>query len=328
MKIVFVHYGTHLPSHLKKNIKVSREAFPFAEVVLITDISLSGPDMPGVSIFKSNFNISLFKSLETLDHPKDFRDSFWFKSIFRFYALREYMAVNPGEIFHIESDVRLSRDFPFQKFLENDLDIAYPLVDDKRGIASIFFTRNISSLDHFLSEINLYMSDNVSETDMTLLGRYYLSHPNRVLVLPIGPYEMMRFGEKMAPESWQNNVFRNIEYFGGYFDGFYFGQYYFGTDSRNSYGFSHLKSNTQAIPIETVKLEWFKARNFPYVRGSDSLLPLYCIHFHNKSKRMIASSDIRLLYMVNFSVGNIRFNPVIFFTLALKKILKILKRDI
>lgn len=326
MKIVFVHYGQNIPPYLKQNIKVSTEDFPLADVVLITDSNLSGRDMPGVSIFKSIFDLSLIPTLETLKHPKNFRDNFWFKSIYRFYALREYMDVNPGEIFHIESDVRLSRDFPFQKFLENDLNIAYPLVDGERGIASILFIRDVSSLDHFLSEINSYMSHNFSETDMTLLGKYFLSHPKRVLILPIGPYEMMRFGEKVSPESWQSTSFKNIEYFGGYFDGFYFGQYYFGTDSRNSYGFSYLKSKAQAAPIKSVKLEWVKPRNFPYVRGSDSLLPLYCIHFHNKSVRMISSSKIHMSYMIKFSLGNIRFNPRIFYSLVLKKITKIIKR--
>ena len=328
MKIVFVHYGEYLPRYLIQNLKVTKADFPSAEVILITDSNLRIQEIADVSVFRSSFDLSQIPSLGILKHPKDFRDGFWFKSIYRFFSLREYMKTKPGEIFHVESDVRLSKDFPFDKFIDHELDIAFPLVDQQRGIASLLFVRNILSLDHFLSQIVSYMSIDSSETDMTLLGKYSLNFPGRVLILPIGPYEMMKFGEQRMQDGWKESTLRNIEYFGGYFDGFHFGQYLFGTDSRNSYGISYLKSKSsiQTFPKDSVKINWNQSRNFPFVSHLDSPLPLFSLHFHNKSVRMISTPRLSKSFKIKYSVGKYRFNPIIFLSLALKKMKKISRK--
>ena len=111
MEIVLVHVGSKLPKYLLLNLKRTCELFPQFTVVLITDTQEE------LAIGKSNFRKSPFTMTgdyeilnKNLNHPKEFRNNFWFTSLARIYALCDYVASNNVEILHIESDVLIARE--------------------------------------------------------------------------------------------------------------------------------------------------------------------------------------------------------------------------
>jgi hypothetical protein len=324
VKIVFVHFGKEIPKYVLNNIKRTSNEFPNAPVVLITDANVDFTGIPLLQIFPIDLDDILITKLVVLNHPKNFRNGFWYLTIYRFFALEKYMCLYPGEILHIESDVRISKDFPFGKLTDQDLSIAYPLVDNDRGIASTLYIRSLEALQHFLAESLAIIEKDFTSTDMTLLGRYQKKFPEKVLILPIGPVEMVTFDFPNLDVNWRNSLVSNIEYFGGYFDGYSFGQFYFGTDPRNSYGISKTRSQVSSKYLSTQSkiLEWGGNRRFPQVRTGISSLPLYSLHFHSKNSIFFSVKNLKIIYFLRFGEfsPHYRLSVGVFVSLLSKKI--------
>jgi hypothetical protein len=96
------------------NLRRTRRLFPARKIILISNQKQLLPK--GVSIFLYNPGATWNQIEVSLAHPKDYRNNFWMTSMARFLALVEYQEVVGKEMIHIESDVILSRDFPFEKF--------------------------------------------------------------------------------------------------------------------------------------------------------------------------------------------------------------------
>jgi len=324
VKIVFVHFGKEIPKYVLNNIKCASNEFPDMQVVLITDAKVDSIGIPLLQVFPIDLDNSLMSKLLVLNHPKNFRHGFWYFTILRFFALEKYMCSHPGEILHIESDVRISNDFPFGKFTDQNLSIAFPLVDSDRGIASTLYIRSLEALQHFLTEISAIIEKDFTSTDMTLLSQYQKKFPERVLILPIGPVEMVTFDFPNLDVIWKSSLVRNIEYFGGYFDGYSFGQFYFGTDPRNSYGISKTRSRVSSRYLSTRSkiLEWSGNRGFPQVRTGISSLPLYSLHFHSKRPIFFSVKNLRVIYFLRFGEfsPHYRLSVMVFVSLLSKKI--------
>jgi hypothetical protein len=324
VKIVFVHFGKEIPKYVLNNIRCTTDEFPDVQVVLITDAKVDYIGIPLLQIFPINLDNSLIAKLMVLNHPKNFRNGFWYFTILRFFALEKYMCSHPGEILHIESDVRISNDFPFGKFTDQNLSIAFPLVDSNRGIASTLYIRSLDALQHFLAESLAIIEKDFTSTDMTLLSQYQKKFPERVLILPIGPVEMVTFDFPNLGVIWKSGLVRNIEYFGGYFDGYSFGQFYFGTDPRNSYGISKTRSRVSSRYLSTRSkvLKWGGNRCFPHVKTCTSSLPLYSLHFHSKRPIFFAVKNLRIIYFLRFGGFSPRYrlSLMVFLSLLSKKI--------
>ena len=148
MNIVFVHLNTKVPRYLINNIKSTIEMFPEHQVHLIHNEVVS---LPKIKLLKSYLYTkdAKWRNLEAiLNHPKSFRGNFWFTSLARFLAISQFAKEFPGEIVHLESDVVISRDFPFEKFTNQRKGIAFPITSSKRGIASNNLTSQVSQHHH------------------------------------------------------------------------------------------------------------------------------------------------------------------------------------
>jgi hypothetical protein len=327
MNIVFVHFGENIPRYLKLNLIKTLNNFPDSDIYLVSDTKNLSKVPQGVRIFEFDFDFEKVNVFSNLDHPQGFRDSFWYKTIYRFFALKSLMEKIPGETIHVESDVRIAQDFPFDKFESSELKIAFPMADNTRGIASIFFVKSLWYLDLFLDSALTYMKENSSATDMTILGDFALNHQDLVTVLPTGPVEMMEIENKISDQKTLKAFQSKIEYFGGVFDGYKIGQYFFGTDPRNTFAFSKINSEATSrfLNKRTAKIEW-GIRDLPYIKSGSTRLPIYNLHFHSKHPNLFGSKNLSFLYKRNYSLVplEIRFNIPIFCNLVVAKIRKVL----
>lgn len=161
-----------------------------------------------------DLNISWPTAFEITDRRINFRDNFWFSTKARLFLIPKLMEYFKLEkVLHIENDVWIHPEFPFQ--LLNDLrhSLAYPRVDEFRGVASILLI-NGESGGKLLTDACIRWPD---MTDMQILGQLWANQQD-VYALP------STFGNG-------NNVLDNW-----IFDGAKIGMYLFGSDPKNTLG--------------------------------------------------------------------------------------------
>jgi hypothetical protein len=282
VNIVFVHLNTKLPRYLQNNLKRTAKEFTSHKVFLIHNLDRT-PKIPGVNFFKTHTLASLGSTEASLNHPKEFRKNFWFTSIARLIVFPEFMEVNPEPLIHVESDVTIAEDFPFEEFLEIDEAIAFPIVFKERAVASTVYIRDISQArdlaDFVLNEIEL----NNNTTDMLTLRRYFDCFPKKVFPLPFFYNIDSRFIHEIDPVL-QSRLTECKSRFNGIFDGSDLGVFYFGTDPRNARGLSTIRKEVQFtnLKLPAWELILMKNRVFPFAVFDMKRVPIYSLHITSK----------------------------------------------
>lgn len=284
MQIVFAHFYSRLPKHLVLNLERTISLFPEHDICLITDQDSNNIQIIGLKIFDYNPSTIWRKIETTLNHPVDFRNNFWFISLARFIAIAEALKGSSKPILHVESDVLLASDFPFQSFLSLQEDFAFPIVSQNLAIASCLYIKNGSAAEELAKfTINSVLSNN-STTDMHILKNFINQYPGKVQVMPSAPYQPEAF--QNASEEFLSQTKSAISHFNGIFDGFDIGRFLFGDDPRNDRGFSVLRRNDSSTYLDVSKIDLLitDERDFPFVRNNldFSVLPIYALHIHSK----------------------------------------------
>lgn len=318
MIIVFCHFKSPIPKHLKLNIKRTIQLFPHIEVHLLTDL-------PPQSIRIKKLTIDHYKpsnewyELETLlTHPKNFRNNFWFTSLSRFIAISEFFDHYQSDVLHIESDVIISADFPFNKISTSDYSYCFPIVSDALAIASTLFIKN-SNAAKYLAELVMKTARKTrNTTDMHILRILSMDATVSYLQLPSSPsmvYDKTTVGSKFL----KNNEI-GVEYFKGLFDGFDIGRYLFGVDPRNGRGISKVREFDDSVYLDMRKIQIItdEHRDFPYVLDikSKNKFPVFSLHIHSKNKRFFTSSSGRCIKRAvdkKSNVPGIKLYPAVFF---------------
>lgn len=161
-----------------------------------------------------DLNISWPTAFEITDRRINFRDNFWFATKARLFLIPKLMEYFKLEkVLHIENDVWIHPEFPFQLLNNLRHSLAYPRVDEFRGVASILLI-NGESGGKLLTDACIRWPD---MTDMQILGQLWVNQQD-VYALP------STFGNG-------NNVLDNW-----IFDGAKIGMYLFGSDPKNTLG--------------------------------------------------------------------------------------------
>jgi hypothetical protein len=329
MEIVFVHFNTQLPKFLKENIRTCMASFPNATVTLIVNNIVKDPHIKNLKIVKYEPDDKWKEIDDLLEHPKDFRNNFWMISISRFLAIADYMESNNKEIMHVESDVILSKDFPFQKFSQLKSPISYPVVSKLRGVASTIYFRD-SEIARKLADFALECIRKDSRTsDMLILRKFYNSYPELVSPLPFGPTAMTSYSSGVDDELILRST-QNQAILGGVFDGSDIGVYYFGTDPRNDRGVS-----TFRVPIpESLanynewRLTLDKNRAFPNISTNRKSIPvpIYSIHITCKDVNLFRVRTRNKIMSQRIHASQEKQTSKIYFLVLSKQILKSIRR--
>ena len=276
LSIVFVHSLSRPPLHLMMNVRRCTRLFPEHKTVLIQD------QRSLLTSFISNRFIIDFDNIdqrveEIYGYPRDFRSNFWFSSVARFSSIQKYMKLNDGPILHIESDVILSPDFPIEKFRFVKQPFAFPIVSERRAIASSLYVRDAKAA-YFLWQFTCKMiEENPLSSDMEILYQLSVAYPEMVLRLPIAPNSLMK----------KPIFLEEVNEFDGFFDGHDFGVYLAGTNPWNLKGISHLhqKIPESLLEFNSSNLFYDKKRKFVSLVdfNSQELLNLYSLHITNKN---------------------------------------------
>jgi hypothetical protein len=325
--IVFVHLNSPVPLYLRLNIISTIKKFPDAKVVLIHNAKKRYKIHANLWNFKyqpGEISLSIENSLK---HPKDFRNNFWFSSIQRFDALRAYMEQSNESIIHLESDVITSKDFPLEKFTISEMKIAYPMVANNRGVASSVFIRDLCTaqkLNRFAKETT---SVNSNTTDMEILAGFFEKNRDIAFLLAFGPESVSAYAESFIIE----RVLPAFELFSGVFDGNDIGVYLFGTDPRNARGISYLGTSIQGnyARVNQWDFRFDNLRQFISLEFDDVVIPIYSVHATSKQLTLFyhytQNYVIRKYLRKKYQVGSRKYFPFVTSKMVLRKILKLLK---
>jgi len=273
---VFVHLGAALPKHLKDNISRHRKLFPNQKLTLIVD-RMPPEDLPqGIQIFTYVAEKNDLKILDEMDKVSDFhfRDGFWKYTFLRLFALEKFHETYPDEpILHIESDVILMPNFPWEKF-KSISQLAWLNVNSLCDVASLVFSPNSNETHFFVNELRIIAKEDPSTTDMLSMREFALRNPSHHTYLP-----SLTERNSRVPDVYDENAKSQIANFQGYFDPSAIGMWNFGQDPKNLYGFRNRFHLDSSYDLNPSKSEYFfeESRLF----DSDGL-DIYSLHVHSK----------------------------------------------
>lgn len=317
MNLVFVHFAKRIPRYLLNNLEHTVQKFPEHKVWLVTSKDTTFNGISGLYKFEYNPIGEWHYIADKLSHPAEFRDGFWLKSLGRFVALKEFIKFNSSELLHIESDVILSKDFPFSELTQNNADIAFPIVSPTQGIASILYLRNQQIAENLVKHAIDSVTLENSSTDMTILFSFWKNGKEKTSILPIGP--MKNIDHVKCKENYS-----------GYFDGLDYGYYLFGEDPRNNRGFtkSHQKLENYFFNVANQVIVYSNERHFLNVYDFDEMVfkPVYSLHIHSKNPKLFKAHLLERKLKLQIDKLELPPSKVLFINVAILQILQAIQR--
>jgi hypothetical protein len=294
VEIVLVHINTRIPQFVKLNLIRLKRQFPANKVVLISN--MQQPRVQGVELRVITEPKQATELRALISHPKDFRFNFWHSSIARFTYLLAYQVESREPLIHIESDVILSKDFPIQKF-NNETKLAFPILSQYRGVASVFYTPNSDLLEKFIEYIVEAAKNNPEITDMIALRLFFDSHPQFVELLPAGPSNIEVYSPKIKEDIYELLISKLNKY-QGIFDGSDIGMFLFGTDPRNALGttYLHKEVDTTYTQMLEMKFRYNAERDFLDVENQGAWTPIYSIHMTCKDIKLFTTRNMKTVF--------------------------------
>lgn len=330
MNIVFSHHGTVLPKYLYLNLQRTAKIFPEHKVWLITD-SVSTSSCPkGINILRSKPNFRTEEIEKLLEHPKDFRANFWLHAITRFDSLNQALLELKSPLIHFESDIIMSRDFPFESFSNINKGIAFPVVSRERGVASTIYFADQSTAE-LLVELSLSsVRNNPKTSDMLILREFYDKHPDLTTILPIAPFHCPDYKMEMEP-NLRTKIDTGAQLFGGIIDGHDLGVYFFGTDPRNARGRMILNREVDLNLIHTSrwKLKYDSKRQFVNLLDSNGVeTKVFSIHLTAKDPKGFKENTLTKYFNSTISNTKEKEHQRLILIVFLKQAIAALKRRI
>jgi hypothetical protein len=333
MKIAYVYLGeSELPRYVLENLTNTQSKFPHQDLVFISDNpkSISIVENSGIEVWRcSNQSTLNSEALNSMSHPMEFRSGFWFNTLARFFALEEFMeSSGERELLQIEADVWLSQNFPFAKFESFTRELAFPMEAVGRGAASVLYIGSIQAIRDFNNYCKLELRSSPYATDMTLLGSYCETQPDRVFVLPSG--KNSTFFKDFTPGYISSEGSSHASYFGGVFDPLTYGMHLFGMDAKNHRGILKLFSDVPIHVVAIRTLEFDLMDHEICVRKGSEITPIFNLHIHSKNlkifKNKSSEGEIKRLINMRKPVEVYRIVWRVFWLASLGKVKKSCKR--
>lgn len=286
-----MHLNTKVPKYLWLNIESHIKKFPKHNVTLISNEDVSNPRIPNLNFYKY-IPGEKWKILEKLyQHERAFRGNFWLTSTARLFALEDYICRKDQEVLHLESDVVLSKDFPFKTFSSLHNKLAYPLISDPRGVASVLYIRS----RHLANKLSDFIIEQARKdpktTEMIILRNFFEENLNSIQLLPIGPSDQSAY-RGLSNDLW-SRMSDSFSRFDGCFDGVDIGQYFFGTDPRNRRGKALLRTDlvNGYADIVNWRIDYSQERQFVNIAKIDgsAISKVYSLHLPSKRKKLFNS---------------------------------------
>lgn len=278
---VYVQLGETLPPHLLLSLERQVSLFPNIPCVLIVnhDHQDSFPEEVIIEQYSSSEEVDelFLEASKVMDHK--FRNGFWKYTFERIFAILAFHQKNPNVVMlHIESDVLLLPNFPWDKFAFQEK-LSWLSVDETNDVAALINFPNLAATQSLCNFLKKELNQNSKATDMSALFAYALAFEKDHNYLPSLNDSNSR-NQNIEVLRQQREARNN---FGGYFDPLAIGIWYFGQDPKNNYGKStrYIDQTHHYLNAKQVKLDY---RNGHLVDQFNN--KWFSIHVHSKNLKL------------------------------------------
>jgi hypothetical protein len=292
VKIVLVYLGKKLPKYTKTNIKTLSSKFPNENFVLLIDHanSYTFDSENNVEVIQvSDPSLSWLPQNNFLNNHKQLQNDFWYKTLARFKLIRDYMQIRDQSILHIESDILLNRDFPFDKIHSIQENYAFPMINQQQGIASLLYLKNYCAAENLLKFTESCLMENPKSTDMDILGMLFRAARKDVFVLPTidsGSLLSANFTEDI-----NYYLKQNFNLFNGVFDGATLGQFFFGLDRIHTNGFLKTRLYLAHHHVDPRGFRLLIENDKYYAAFSNFKIEIFNFHIHSKVNKFFLLNE-------------------------------------
>lgn len=284
IEIVLVQLGASKASHLWKNIVYLRQQWPKMQITLIGDQKRTKNKCKSLEVSYVHYEPNKIEQelVFSTNHDTNFRQGFWNYSLLRLFAVLQHVEKKTnGVVVHIESDLILMENFPFDVFSQLTKP-AWLRFNESHDVASIFAIPNKSTAQWLRSRFQDLLSEDKHLTDMTLLSSISHADPQRIELLPIAQNEIDPILRNTGiSKSELLAITGNSVKYGGVFDSAPIGMWLLGQDPRNHKGKlkRYIKLSNSFIQPNQVKLHTARnERSITYNQG----IPVFDLHVHSK----------------------------------------------
>lgn len=324
LKIVFVEIN-RLPRYTIENISRLRQIFPKVDVVLLTDWATyyANPEITDLCQVVP-ISAELDQKLINLSRYQNSNDPFWVYTTQRLFALCDFHAKNPTfSILHVESDVLLMPNFPFDRLLNIDTLLwgNYNLTHD---VASLVYLPTIDMTNMLLKAMHEHLDTDTNHSDMTLLRTVAMSLGNNHAYFPSLPNKnsVMINSHRSWPKDFIAKQFQLFEQLRGIFDHQIIGMYLDGLDPHLTYGmretlFDKTVSTGESF-IDPRKVKFLLNKELSL--NEDQLTyPIYSIHLHSKQLELFRDKSelfVKRISDANEKTKHVTFDVKVFYELV------------
>jgi hypothetical protein len=303
LPIVIVYLNNKLPRYAQKNLNYLSKVFPDHKIFLVSnkfENKRYTRKLENVQFrYLNNFSDEIAKLQEISSLPIDFRNGFWITTTARFKAIEILMQSDSLErVLHIEADVLLFKNFPFDLSVFQQKSLSYPFVSEDSAAASIFYIGDLQELEAFNQFILEMMKANPSISDMGILAKYGNLDSSRVIKLYSG------LG-KSDPTA------------GKYlFDAATLGMYLTGQDPRNFKGLikRYLDTDDHDLKPSTTKFKYSSTDEVGIEILNESYL-ISNLHIHSKQAKFF--SALRSEKLIKSAISGIGRKPKVSFSFSI-----------
>jgi hypothetical protein len=302
LRVVFVHLNTEFPKHLIANCYRMKRLFPDIDLHLIHNTEAALPNELGITIHK--VDISRYE-LDFKNHKwsVEFRSGFWQSSLLRILVLEQFHELFPMDsILHVESDVILMSDFPFDRISQLDLPY-WNSFGNEADVAALIYSPTIVHTKLLVASLRNAVKLNHDLTDMTALNFVRKENPKIF---------------KLFPTSYLDESFNTIPFI---FDGAILGMWLFGQDPRNHYGFQPRFLNLDESHYNIFKGTIFlNNAGVLTLREKSNVSQIVSLHLHCKDTRLFEIDSAlfkRRIRSASKKIHMVLFRPGVFLNLAI-----------
>ena len=331
LTLLFIHLGVMPPKYLLGNISRTRDVFPNIKIVLLTDSHHLDAWGSEKNIEIAHYSTDqLFQQKFTFgEFDKNFRKGYWRHTIERLFAINSYHQLNPTlKVLHIESDVMLMPNFPFDAMAKLDK-VAWLQYGPNADIAALVYSPSPSATQGFYFDL-LKRLETHGGSDMQVLLGIREKFSENYLALPIIRPEIESILNPKIAELSLNSFKFNDTITEGIFDAFGIGVWLFGFDPRNRYGITTvhtrevIESGDLYIDASKAGYSLTESGNLYISSPGNKLIPIYSLHVHSKNLRLLSPNWLpemtKFLEFQNTDLKVIGFQPRVLIQLILDSV--------
>lgn len=286
LTLVFVHLGTKPPSFLKANIKRCQSLFPDVNILIVSDQEVILNEFNNFKIQKYLYipEGDVAEALSNHAYDRKFRQGFWQLSLVRIFALLQATsALNLKYVLHIESDILLFSNFPFETFKEIN-HANWLRFNEVRDVGSIIYIPNVEVATNLRKRMIENLEKDSTLTDMKLLSRISEDPTFEHGLLPTSKSTKSEIVKIDTNAELLDSSTGQFERFDGIFDAAPVGMWLCGQDPKNHQGYQIRYIDLPDSYIQPGQVEFTVKNSNLYT--DNGLTSIYNLHLHSKEAKL------------------------------------------